>query len=144
MSHFEVPFGNVIFPSFKVHWMNAIHMLLMLLLIYKHVRLQRKLRHLLQRGFSHNAEAKTTKWKLCLHTSTVTIQVIGWIALLEDVFVAKQRHWLNLRPRSHCDGNDIIFIIVMSSNICYKWILRHQMEVFTWQNCRCHHSLNKV
>ena len=39
-------------------------------------------------------------------------------------------HVTKLRPCSHCDGNGIIFIILMLPNVA-KWVLWQQIEVFT-------------
>ena len=58
-------------------------------------------------------------------------------------------HVTELRLCLHCDGNGIIFIILMLPNVA-KWVLWHQMggihttPAFKAQNRRCYHSLNKV
>ena len=55
-----------------------------------------------------------------------------------------------VKARSHCDGNDIIFIILVSPNVgvmngycSTKWECLHDNGIFKAQNCRCCHSINE-
>ena len=54
-----------------------------------------------------------------------------------------------VRVRSHCDGNNIIFIILVSSNVDFRngycsinWMCSHCNGIF--KNCRCRHTVNKA
>ena len=55
------------------------------------------------------------------------------------------------RVCSHCAGNDIIFIILVPSNVAVtneyygnKWMCAHGNDIFKTQNYRCFYSVNKV
>ena len=74
-----------------------------------------------------------------LNKPNKSLQKMGWNPNWSDV------------AGSHCNGNGIIFIILVLLNVDFrngysgtKWRCSHGNDIFKSQNCRCWHSVNKA